>query len=177
MTLETFMIESNAIERIDDRSRLPREIEAMKEFLESPLSTESVVALVKVFQPKTASRKKNGLRVKKGMNVTVGGQLIPVPRDDGIVMVPFGGYRAPDGGPAIAEELAKLLDQAAHNELNPFLVHQAYEKLHPFLDGNGRSGRAVWLWQMRESYRYDYQIGFLHWFYYQSLKHFRADTQ
>ena len=30
--------------------------------------------------------------------------------------------------------------------LSPHLTYHEYEGLHPFMDGNGRSGRAIWLW-------------------------------
>ena len=43
-------------------------------------------------------------------------------------------------------------------------THVRYELLHPFLDGNGRSGRALWLWLMGQA-----PLGFLHTFYYQTL--------
>ena len=40
---------------------------------------------------------------------------------------------------------------------------------HPFTDGNGRSGRALWLWQMNNHAPF----GFLHTFYYQTLENSR----
>lgn len=46
----------------------------------------------------------------------------------------------------------------------PWEVHIAYEMLHPFTDGNGRSGRMLWAWQMR-----NFPLDFLHTFYYQTL--------
>ena len=47
-------------------------------------------------------------------------------------------------------------------------THNDYENLHPFTDGNGRSGRMLWAWQMRND---DDAMarGFLHTFYYQTL--------
>lgn len=61
--------------------------------------------------------------------------------------------------------------------IDPYVVHHAYESLHAYTDGNGRSGRALWLWGMRRLYRgqtlkFDrvLRIGFLHCWYYQSLQ-------
>jgi hypothetical protein len=50
----------------------------------------------------------------------------------------------------------------------PLEAHVRYETLHPFTDGNGRTGRALWYWMMVGSSRAD--LGFLHAFYYQTLK-------
>lgn len=55
------------------------------------------------------------------------------------------------------------------SERSPFVNHVDFEKLHPFTDGNGRTGRAIWLWQMVRQYDYDLSLGFLHKWYYQSL--------
>lgn len=49
--------------------------------------------------------------------------------------------------------------------MSPFTTHLRYESIHPFSDGNGRSGRALWLWQMKGRA----PLGFLHQFYYQTL--------
>lgn len=81
----------------------------------------------------------------------------------------------PSGGPAIVSELEQLLNRANKGS-NPYRIHCDYETLHPFMDGNGRSGRAIWLWQMLKQ-TYDYPVlsrGFLHSFYYQTLSNYRA---
>ena len=54
------------------------------------------------------------------------------------------------------------------SETDPWVFHVQYERLHPFTDGNGRSGRALWAWQMMRR-REGLALGFLHRFYYQTL--------
>ena len=53
------------------------------------------------------------------------------------------------------------------DERSPFENHKLYERIHPFVDLNGRTGRAIWLHQMLE--KQDVPLGFLHTWYYQSL--------
>jgi hypothetical protein len=54
---------------------------------------------------------------------------------------------------------------------DPYILHVEYEQLHPFTDGNGRSGRAMWLYAMKKCGRLEQglNLGFLHAFYYQTL--------
>lgn len=93
-------------------------------------------------------------------------------RDDAKRNVRVGNHIAPPGGPEIVKELNTILDDAHANKQHPFIIHQSYETLHPFMDGNGRSGRALWAWQMlHHNYRPGIQLGFLHAFYYQALEH------
>ena len=49
----------------------------------------------------------------------------------------------------------------------------AYEMLHPFMDGNGRSGRALWAWMMLRLGQDPFALLFLHRFYYQTLENSR----
>lgn len=80
--------------------------------------------------------------------------------DDGV-----GDYIAPPGGPDVRAELDRLIFCANHRTMDAHTLHIEYEMLHPFMDGNGRSGRLLWLW-MREGRA---PIGFLHRFYYDTL--------
>lgn len=56
--------------------------------------------------------------------------------------------------------------------MNSYVLHCKFEKIHPFIDLNGRVGRALWAWQaiINEGYLLDRL--FLHEFYYQSLIHY-----
>lgn len=81
-----------------------------------------------------------------------------------------GGYERPSGGPKIKQMLKELLDEINFDKIHPYEAHVRYELLHPFLDGNGRSGRAIWLWQMvRFNYEDPFLMSFLRRYYYQSL--------
>jgi len=78
------------------------------------------------------------------------------------------------GGRAIVSELRELLtalDEAVDGNLNatPWDIHYRYERLHPFRDGNGRSGRVLWAWHMLQLGRDPFALPFLHRAYYEAL--------
>lgn len=153
-----FIRESNRIEGIK-REPTDAEIEEYSRFMAlEQLEIRDFEQFVSVYAPG------NYLRLKSNQNVQVGG------------------YVAPRGGPRIVGLLQRIIDIA--NELkrtNPsgfsqkaqqiiFETHITYEQLHPFTDGNGRSGRMLWWWMMdRCSY------GFLHYWYYQTLRDKQKD--
>lgn len=141
-----FVLESNRIEGID---RLPTidELEASGEFLIGPCDIDAVLALQAVFAPGKP------IRDQYGMNVRVGN------------------YIAPLGGPWMRRDLEAVLGGrlSATTTDDPFHIHVAFEKLHPFIDGNGRTGRMVWAWKMLRSGQDPFALSFLHRFYYQTL--------
>ena len=143
MKLYDFVTESNRIEGIS-REPLPREIHAHETFLAlSHITITDVEKFVSMCEPGAV------LRDIPGLDVCVGAYVPPL------------------GGPQIKKELTLLLEEfEAHDA---FDVHQRYEQLHPFTDGNGRSGRVIWLWQIGGNTK----IGFLHQWYYQSLNKYR----
>lgn len=83
--------------------------------------------------------------------------------------VVVGGYFPPPGGPHIEGDLAWLLDRACSGVDSAHTTHVQYELLHPFRDGNGRSGRALWAWQMQQAGADPFALPFLQRFYYQTL--------
>lgn len=137
-----FLTESLRIEGIM-RPPLPDEVAATEKFLAlQALTVEDVSALV------TAYQKGAALRSKTGMDVQVGN------------------HRPPRGGPNIAKKLAGLLENAIGKDA--WATHIEYERLHPFMDGNGRSGRAIWAWQrLKRGHRIP--KSFLHMWYYETL--------
>lgn len=83
--------------------------------------------------------------------------------------VQVGRHVAPFGGPDIVEQLDALLRDITADAISPHEGHVRYETLHPFMDGNGRSGRAVWAWHKLKRYEDPFGLGFLHAWYYESL--------
>jgi hypothetical protein len=147
--LHEFVLESNRIEGILGAS--DEELEAHAALLErDALLVIDVERFVKAVAGKP-------LRDSPDMNVRVGSHV------------------APRGGPQIRVALGELLLKVNTNAIDPWLAHVEYERLHPFLDGNGRSGRAIWAWQVTHFARYPGHLGmgFLHPAYYAALTHSR----
>jgi Fic/DOC family protein len=139
-----FIRESNRIEGV---KREPTEAEADEFYRFMGLNTVSakdMVEFVKVYQPNAQ------LRNRAGLDVMVGG------------------YYPPKGSPMILGRLESILEDAHSPKYGAYKIHQAYEELHPFTDGNGRSGRMLWMWMMGDA-----PLGFLHTWYYQSLSNNR----
>jgi Fic family protein len=155
MTLREFVKESNRIEGIAYTTS--HDMQAHRTFLDLDAIT---VGDLEEFVRLTARAE---LRRHDGMNVGIysAGKVV---------------HQPPAGGARIEESLALLLDRIQQGDLDdrPYAAHVAYETLHPFMDGNGRSGRVLWAWQMIRAGRDPFALGFLHAWYYQSLDVGRA---
>ena len=143
--LFSFIKESNRIEGISQVR--PDDVKAHRVFLtlDEPRRENVCDAVWALAREK--------IRDKPGMNVRVGNHY------------PHG------GGKDIPEMLDNLLRTAVHSKASdaPHAIHHWYETLHPFMEGNGRSGRLLWLWMHLESMTY-MGLGFLHQWYYESLQ-------
>lgn len=152
--LELFMRESNWIEGERDtfgRGLLhPSDLHAAWDFLETPLTAASLKEL--------HYRLSGGRDILRGQyrdcQVYVGNHTPPAPALLPSLMEEF------------FEDLVGMSSYRAHIE---------FEKIHPFEDLNGRTGRLLWLhlW-LRDHKGYDIPASFLQMFYYQTLDHDRS---
>jgi Fic family protein len=117
MTTFEKVAESNRIEGIDREPSAEELVEHDRVMELENLTIRDLEQFVTVYQRNAK------LRVNPGMDVHVGS------------------YVPPKGGEHIREMLGALLDDINCERIDAWNAHGQYESIHPFTDGNGRSGR------------------------------------
>jgi hypothetical protein len=149
-----FQRESDSIEELHPSDEtLAIEAKALKDLCEGELTIANIETYVKSVQPDAF------LRTNKGDEVSIMGF-------DGLT-----------GGLAVSYALQEIIDGLPTTE--GWYNYVRYELLHPFSDGNGRSGRAVWLYYMLNvmgGWQYVSSLGFLDTFHRQILYAFSRQS-
>lgn len=150
--LKEFIKESNKIEGIH-RETSATELRMTMDFvLSESLNVEDLMILLSCYQRDAV------LRNREGINVRVGNH-IPIL-----------------GGSEVQTKLLQILVMANNcsSIKDAFTIHQLYEDLHPFTDGNGRTGRALWLHCYYKVTGLTPPCLFLQMWYYNSLEFWRS---
>lgn len=157
------IVESNRIEGID-RNPTEAELEEYHRFQAlDAVEIEDIMRFVTVHQPGAELRERPGMNVQVGSYIPPSGDITIKTRLQDILT---------DANIVCSSSLRNALEftefEEKMNACSPYKIHHRYEKLHPFMDGNGRSGRMLWMWMMEKCER-NMRLGFLHTWYYQSL--------
>jgi len=146
--LYRFAQESNEIEGIKDELSHVRHKKALVKFITQPeIKVVDLCTFVKTIEPRVVLRQHDYQAVYIANQQGLRGTLVTLALED-------------------------LLERIQNKQINCFQAHMEYETIHPFTDGNGRSGRALWLWQ---HIKHDVwpNLSFKHAFYYETFEFYR----
>ena len=158
MTLMGFIRESNGIEGLHHEPT-QAEVKAYTALLALPrVTVADLEEFVAAIQPDAELRRQEGQNVRVGSHIpSPGGPHIEKTLD--VILIEANSVREKLQPPKLYKRLPVL---------SAYSIHCKYESLHPFTDGNGRSGRVLWLWMMGGIE--NAPVGFLHHWYYQTLE-------
>ena len=139
-----FMLESNKIEG-EDRLN-PNDVLAVETMLKGGLNKGTILTIHKLLGDYL---NKDWVGRWRTCEVRVGSYFPPVAKDVPALMKKY------------FKEVPMMDAWTAHNE---------FEKIHPFQDLNGRTGRIIWLKKAIDE-DFDFSIPFLQMYYYQTLNH------
>lgn len=144
MELENFIIESNRIE--GEKTYLEKELPIYDWWLANECNEENL----KEFHKRICDVREQLQKSERGVY-----RRVPV----------YVGYKEMTNPGSIRRMMIQFFGSLS--TMHPYEAHRLYERIHPFVDLNGRTGRAIWLHQMLG--KQDVPLGFLHTWYYQSL--------
>lgn len=124
--------ESNLIEGFDDAHADELSMAAWKWLIKQPEITKDVICQLQkritAFQDDLKPSWKGNYRK---ISVMVGWRVCPHPQ-------------------AVPAMMADWIYQLKWDEVEPKAHHISFEKIHPFVDGNGRTGRMLMWWQQKK---------------------------
>jgi len=127
--------QSNLIEGVIDPKEIDQSMMAWRYIrdFQGPLTFEEVLTIHNMVMINLLPQERGGAGSLRMCNVTVGGRMCPHYRE-------------------VKEQLAHWLDemQLYMHRSKPKDMHIKFEYIHPFVDGNGRTGRMLMWWHERK---------------------------
>lgn len=133
-TLE-FLKESNAIEKVYDANSLFQAFVAWEYLIKQEELTASVILKTHKILMLHSNLLPNEKGYFRNIMVSVGGHL------------GLNAGKIPEAIESWLGDVATSIKIPGKNGNHIKLDHITYEKIHPFVDGNGRTGRIIMLWQ------------------------------